>query len=37
MAKRKIALFYDEQTESGQQILDFLTPFAKRKSDIVVS
>ena len=35
MAKRKIALFYDEQTESGKQILDFLTPFAKRKSDIV--
>ena len=35
MTKRKIALFYDEQTESGKQILDFLTPFAKRKSDIV--
>ena len=35
MAKKKIALFYDEQTESGKQILDFLTPFAKRKSDIV--
>ena len=35
MAKRKIALFYDEQTESGKQILDFLAPFAKRKSDIV--
>lgn len=35
MDKRKIALFYDEQTESGKQILDFLTPFAKRKSDIV--
>lgn len=35
MAKRKIALFYDEQTESGKQIWDFLTPFAKRKSDIV--
>lgn len=35
MVKRKIALFYDEQTESGKQILDFLIPFAKRKSDIV--
>lgn len=35
MEKKKVALFYDENTESGKQILDFLTPFAKRKSDIV--
>lgn len=35
MRKKKIALFYDENTESGRQILDFLTPFDKRKSDIV--
>lgn len=35
MRKKKIALFYDENTESGKQILDFLTPFDKRKSDIV--
>ena len=35
MGKRKIALFYDEETESGKQILEFLAPFAKRKSDIV--
>lgn len=35
MGKKKVALFYDENTESGKQILDFLTPFAKRKSDIV--
>ena len=35
MKKRKIALFYDESTESGRQILEFLTPFDKRKSDIV--
>lgn len=35
MGKKKVALFYDENTESGKQILDFLKPFAKRKSDIV--
>lgn len=35
MGKKKIALFYDADTESGKQILEFLTPFAKRKSDIV--
>lgn len=35
MKKRKIALFYDENTESGKQILEFLTPFDKSKSDIV--
>ena len=35
MGKRKIALFYDEGTESGKQILEFLMPFDKRKSDIV--
>ena len=35
MGKKKIALFYDESTESGKQILEFLTPFDKRKSDIV--
>lgn len=35
MGKKKVALFYDENTESGKQILDFLTPFSKRKSDIV--
>lgn len=35
MGKKKIALFYDESTESGKQILEFLTPFNKRKSDIV--
>lgn len=35
MGKKKVALFYDENTENGKQILDFLTPFAKRKSDIV--
>lgn len=35
MKKRKIALFYDESTESGRKILEFLTPFDKRKSDIV--
>lgn len=35
MGKKKIALFYDESTESGKQILDFLAPFARRKSDIV--
>lgn len=33
MKKRKIALFYDESTESGRQRLEFLTPFDKRKSD----
>lgn len=35
MGKKKIALFYDADTESGKLILEFLTPFAKRKSDIV--
>lgn len=35
MGKKKVALFYDENTENGKQILDFLKPFAKRKSDIV--
>ena len=35
MGKRKIALFFDEDTEDGKQILEFLTPFSKRKSDIV--
>ena len=35
MKKRKIALFYDQSTESGRKILEFLTPFDKRKSDIV--
>ena len=35
MGKKKIALFYDEGTESGKQILEFLMPFDKRKSDIV--
>ena len=35
MGKKKIALFYDENTESGKQILEFLIPFDKRKSDIV--
>ena len=35
MGKKKIALFYDEGTESGKQILEFLMPFNKRKSDIV--
>ncbi|MDD7177081.1 MAG: hypothetical protein SPG09_10740 [Lachnospiraceae bacterium] len=35
MGKKKIALFYDTDTESGKQVMDFLTPFAKRKSDIV--
>lgn len=35
MGKKKIALFYDEGTESGKQILQFLMPFDKRKSDIV--
>lgn len=35
MGKKKIALFYDMDTESGKQIMEFLTPFAKRKSDIV--
>ena len=35
MGKKKIALFYDESTESGKQILEFLTPFDKRKSEIV--
>lgn len=35
MGKKKIALFYDTDTESGKQIMEFLTPFAKRKSDIV--
>lgn len=33
--KKKIALFYDADTESGKMILDFLSPFDKRKSDIV--
>lgn len=33
--KKKIALFYDADTESGRMILDFLNPFDKRKSDIV--
>lgn len=33
--KKKIALFYDADTESGKMILDFLGPFEKRKSDIV--
>lgn len=33
--KKKIALFYDADTESGKVILDFLSPFDKRKSDIV--
>lgn len=35
MRKKKIALFYDEGTESGRKILEFLMPFDKRKSDIV--
>ena len=35
MGKKKIALFYDEDTEKGKQILEFLMPFDKRKSDIV--
>lgn len=35
MGKKKIALFYDTDTENGKQIMEFLTPFAKRKSDIV--
>ena len=35
MGKKKIALFYDEGTEKGKQILEFLMPFDKRKSDIV--
>ena len=35
MGKKKIALFYDEGTKSGKQILEFLMPFDKRKSDIV--
>ena len=35
MGKKKIALFYDEGTESGKQILEFLMPFDKRKRDIV--
>lgn len=35
MGKKKIALFYDTSTESGKQIVDFLMPFSKRKSDIV--
>ena len=35
MGKKKIALFYDEDTEKGRQILEFLMPFDKRKSDIV--
>ena len=35
MGKKKIALFYDEGTERGKQILEFLMPFDKRKSDIV--
>ena len=35
MGKKKIALFYDTDTESGKQVMEFLTPFAKRKSDIV--
>lgn len=35
MGKKKIALFYDTDTESGRMILEFLAPFAKRKSDIV--
>lgn len=35
MRKKKIALFYDEDTESGRKILEFLMPFDKRKSDIV--
>ncbi len=33
--KKKIALFYNTDTESGKMILDFLSPFEKRKSDIV--
>ena len=35
MGKKKIALFYDEDTKKGRQILEFLMPFDKRKSDIV--
>ena len=35
MKKRKIALFYDESTESGRKILEFLTPFDKRKQGVV--
>ncbi len=35
MSKKKIALFYDDSSESGKQILAFLRPFDKRKSDIV--
>ena len=35
MSKKKIALFYDDSTETGKQILEFLSPFEKRKSDIV--
>lgn len=35
MGKKKVALFYDTSTEAGKKIMDFLTPFAKRKSDIV--
>ena len=35
MGKKKIALFYDEDTEKGREILEFLMPFDKRKSDIV--
>lgn len=35
MRKKKIALFYDSDTESGKKILEFLAPFDKRKSDIV--
>lgn len=33
--KKKVALFYDENTENGRMILKFLKPFDKRKSDIV--
>lgn len=33
--KKKVALFYDENTENGRVILKFLKPFDKRKSDIV--
>lgn len=33
--KKKVALFYDENTESGRIVLSFLKPFEKRKSDIV--
>ena len=33
--KKKVALFFDPDTEGGGQVLGFLGPFGKRKSEIV--